>query len=80
MHDMLNNDIVSKNKQGHRFFFSSAGFRVLIVAAKTMKKNGGKMVLCCLRQHVIEVLEISGLKAMFKIVESYEEALASIDS
>lgn len=57
-------------------FVSSAGLRVLLLAAKKVKPYGGKIILCNLSDDVKEVFEISGFSSLFSIYPSLDEALA----
>ncbi len=47
-------------------YVSSAGLRVILMAAKRAKQTQGRLVLCALQPHVLEVFEISGF---LKIIE-----------
>ena len=44
-------------------YISSAGLRVLLVAAKRLKALDGRIVLSSLKPHIKEVFEIGGLTA-----------------
>ena len=48
-------------------FLSSAGLRVLLVAAKTAKTKGGKVVLISPKPAVLDVLEASGFDKFIEI-------------
>ena len=61
-------------------YISSAGLRVLLVVAKRVQQNGGKVVLCCLSGNVKEVFEISGFASIFKIFPSNDEAVKFLQS
>ena len=56
-------------------YISSAGLRVLLVAAKQLQQKAGKIVLCSMTPSVKEVFEISGFSSIFKIVPTVDEAL-----
>ena len=56
-------------------FVSSAGLRVLLLAAKKVKPYGGKITLCNLSKDVREVFEISGFSALFSIYNSIDDAI-----
>lgn len=56
-------------------YISSAGLRVLLVVAKRIQQNNGKVVLCALSDNVMEVFEISGFASIFDIFTTYNEAL-----
>ncbi len=57
-------------------YISSTGLRVLLLVAKALQQKGGKLALCDMGSSVREIFEISGLIAIFKVVESRTEALA----
>lgn len=59
-------------------FISSAGLRVLLVMAKRLKQEGGKLVLCALNPQVLEVMEISGFLSILTTVGTRDEALARL--
>lgn len=56
-------------------YISSAGLRVLLMAAKKTSGLKGKVVLACLREHVREVFDIAGFTAIFPICPDQVEAL-----
>ena len=56
-------------------FISSAGLRVLLVAAKKVKPYGGKVILCNLSTDVLEVFNISGFSVLFSIYDNMDEAV-----
>ncbi len=57
-------------------YISSAGMRVILLAAKKMKSDGGKLVLCSMSDHVKEVFDIAGFTAVLNIETSRELAVA----
>jgi anti-anti-sigma factor len=59
-------------------YLSSAGLRVVLGAAKEMKRRDGKFVLCALNAYVKEVFEVSGFGAIIPIAESVEAGLKEI--
>lgn len=58
-------------------YISSAGLRLVLVVAKRLKQDGGKLVLCGMQTHIREVFDISGFLAILNVVETRAEALAS---
>ena len=48
-------------------YVSSAGLRVLLVAAKAAKAKGGKVTLLAPKPATLEVLKISGFDKIFDI-------------
>jgi len=57
-------------------YISSAGLRVILIASKGIKRNSGKLALCGLAGNVRDVLDISGLAALFSVAEGEREAVA----
>lgn len=47
-------------------YVSSAGLRVILMAAKRAKKNQGRLVLCGLQPDVEDVFKVSGFLAMLE--------------
>ena len=58
-------------------YISSAGLRVILLAAKKQKQNGAKFALCNLHDEVRDVFEISGFAKMLNIYPSREAAVAA---
>ncbi len=59
-------------------FVSSAGLRVLLVAAKKCKASGHRLALCGLAPEVRLVFDISGFMALFSIYPGRTEAVAAL--
>lgn len=60
-------------------YISSAGLRVLLVAAKQARAASGRLALAALRDSPREVFDISGFSAIFAIHPTVEAAIASFD-
>ena len=60
-------------------YISSAGLRVLLMAAKKAKTAGGRVMLANLVSNVKEVFEIAGFTSIFPIFNSQDEALSAFD-
>jgi anti-anti-sigma factor len=58
-------------------YISSAGLRVLLMAAKRLKAANGKIVLTSLKDQIREVFEIAGFSAIFPMYEVEDDALRS---
>ena len=56
-------------------YLSSAGLRVLLSAAKEIKRREGKIVLCALNQFVKEIFEVSGFQALIPIEDTVESGI-----
>lgn len=59
-------------------YISSAGLRVLLMAAKKTRKLGGKVLLSALSPNIMEVFEIAGFTSIFTIFSTREEAIQSL--
>lgn len=58
-------------------YISSAGLRVLLMAAKKTKTKGGKVVLSALCENVREVFEMSGFISIFDVFDTKDEAVGA---
>ena len=56
-------------------YISSSGLRVLLVAAKSLTKANGKIVLSSLKDHIKEIFDMTGFSSIFPIYYSREEAI-----
>jgi anti-anti-sigma factor len=59
-------------------FIASIGLRHLVMTAKAVTRNAGKMLLLDPNPLVTEVLQVSGLQGILPIVRSEQEALAAL--
>ncbi len=59
-------------------FVSSAGLRVLLMAAKRQKAANGRFGLFAVRENILEVLEVSGFDRILSIWPGSAEALAAV--
>ena len=57
-------------------FLSSAGLRGILLLAKRLKANGGKLVFCGIGDAIREIFEIAGFDEMFPIYANLEAATA----
>lgn len=55
-------------------YISSAGLRVLLMAAKLLGPADGKLALCNANDQIVEVLDISGFLDIFKYFDGLESA------
>ena len=65
---------------GELEFVSSAGLRVLLRTAKTVKEQNGGMKVCGAKGVVKEVMDISGFDTLLDLHDSEAEALAAFNS
>lgn len=63
---------------GQTDYVSSAGLRVILVAAKLLKQNKGKIALCNANDQILEVLEISGFHSIVKHFGTLDKAIESV--
>ena len=63
---------------GQVSYMSSAGLRVLMIAAKGCRKQGGRMVLAALQPTIQEVFKIGRFDLVLEIFPTVGEALAAI--
>jgi anti-sigma B factor antagonist len=59
-------------------YISSAGLRVLLQAAKSLKTCGRKIVLCGLQKNVMTVFDASGFTSLFEIYDTQNAAVAAV--
>lgn len=60
-------------------YISSAGLRVLLMAAKRLRTEDGKFALCGLKEHIREVFEISGFLPILTVVTASDDAIAAVN-
>lgn len=58
-------------------YISSAGLRVVLLAAKQQKQQGRKFALCAPSPEILEVFEVSGFSKIIDIHPTKADALAS---
>ncbi len=61
-------------------YISSAGLRIVLLAAKRLKALNGMIALCCLQPHVLEVFDIAGFSSLLPIFDSAEGALGALNN
>lgn len=59
-------------------YLSSAGLRILLSAAKEMRRKEGQIVLCALNEFVKEIFEVSGFQSLIPIADSVESGIELI--
>lgn len=59
-------------------YISSAGLRVLLMAAKKLQNGSGQLVLCALPESVRMVFELAGFLPIFSIEATRAAALARV--
>ncbi len=58
-------------------YINSTGLGILISGYTTLKKNGGEMRICEVRERVENLLNITHLKLLFQTFDDCEKAVAS---
>ena len=58
-------------------YISSAGFRVLLVAAKRAEEAGSRLILCSLSGKVRQLFDLGGFLDLFAITSSRDEAITA---
>ncbi|HEX9145250.1 MAG TPA: STAS domain-containing protein [Candidatus Binatia bacterium] len=61
-------------------FISSAGLRVLMIAAKQCKRQDGKIVLAALQPMIQEVFQISRFDSVFEVFPTVKAAMEAISA
>ncbi len=61
-------------------YLSSGGLRVILSAAKELRRREGKVVLAGLTQYVYEIFEVSGFNSLIPIKDTVEEGLKELAS
>ena len=59
-------------------YMSSAGLRSILIVAKNLKQQDGKIIFVNLREEVNKIFRISGFSSMIPTYESVEVALENI--
>lgn len=59
-------------------YISSAGLRVLLMAARDLQAQGGKAVFCNLSEQIRQVFEITGFDKILAVHGNREDALAAL--
>lgn len=56
-------------------YVSSAGLRILLVAARSLKAEGGALVLCCANDTVMNILRVSAFNRIFTILPTVAQSV-----
>jgi stage II sporulation protein AA (anti-sigma F factor antagonist) len=60
-------------------YISSAGLRVVLIAAKRLKQSAGRLVLCGMHDQIRDVFTVSGFLNILDVVDSRTSAFERID-
>lgn len=61
-------------------YVSSFGLRVIVYTSKAMRAHNDRFAMHSVQQDVMEILSISGLNRLLKVVDSQAAALAIMDA
>ncbi|MDQ6423044.1 STAS domain-containing protein [Paenibacillus sp. LHD-117] len=61
-------------------YISSAGLRVILVAAKKLRASKGRLICACLAEQVYDVFEMSGFTTILEMAATKEEALEKLEA
>ena len=61
-------------------YLSSSDLKVILGAAKELKRKEGQIVLCSLSKFVKEIFEVSGFNSLIPITESLESGIEQLGS
>lgn len=61
-------------------YISSAGLRVLLLAARKLTQSNGRIALCALRPTIKTVFDIAGFSTVFPIFATRDEAIDHLQS
>ncbi len=59
-------------------YISSAGLRVLLIAAKRLQSSGGKFAISSVQEKVLEIFEVAGFSRVLSIHDTQDAAIASM--
>ena len=59
-------------------YLDSTGLGVMMGGAKRASERGGSLAVICTNEHILRILEISGLTELIAVVSDEEEALKSL--
>lgn len=78
-------EILAENLPGIIFdmggitYVSSFGLRVIIYTSKAMRAHGDRFAMHSVQDDVMEILNLSGLSGLLKVVETQDAAVASLE-
>lgn len=59
-------------------YISSAGLRVILMAAKKLRATGGNIALSGLHEEVLGVFEMSGFLTLFAFTDNIDQAVSQV--
>ena len=60
-------------------YISSAGLRVILLVAKSLQTQGGRLAVCAPSEPIREIFEISGFSQIIPVHSSEDEAIAAFN-
>lgn len=61
-------------------YINSAGLRVLVMGYQRLKPDGGRIMICGVRDYIAEVFDISGYNRIFAMCRDVPDALQHLDA
>jgi anti-anti-sigma factor len=61
-------------------YLSSGGLKVILGAAKELKRKEGQIVLCSLSKFVKEIFDVSGLNSLIPITDTVESGIEKLEA
>ena len=58
-------------------YISSSGLRVFLIGLKRARGADGRFAICCLRENIREIFDISGFSGIFEVFSTKEEAVTT---
>lgn len=59
-------------------YINSSGLRVILMAAKELKKIEGKLVLFAMKDHIKEIFDMTGFTSIINIVKTEPDAVEKL--
>lgn len=59
-------------------YINSSGLRILVMAYQRLRSSGGSVAVCCARDYIQEVFEISGYDKLFGMYPTREAAVSAV--
>lgn len=59
-------------------YMSSYGLRMFLVAAKTLRSQGGELHLAAPNENVMQIIRVAGYDTMFPVYSTVEEAILNL--
>lgn len=57
-------------------YMSSAGIRLLLSIFRTLEAEGGRLSICCVHEHVSEVIRMAGVQHLLPVCKSEQDSFS----